>query len=183
MGRRLRTRLDMLHPCLSAKRERKSKHLPQPSPCNFEIGDPVMVKDYRQRKDPWIRGVIQMRLSPITYRVQVGDLFWKRHVDQLRSLAGSRVADVISPLPDVMSPLSVRPTPFVTKEVGVTMSSNEGQPSEPSEPSSTLPITQKTNPPPLAQQLSSTVTKEPDPMLIILSLGGVLIILCYVNFV
>ena len=58
MSRRLRTRLDMLHPCLSAKMGRKSKHLPQPSPCNFEIGDPVMVKDYRQRKDPWIRGVI-----------------------------------------------------------------------------------------------------------------------------
>ena len=136
MGRRLRTRLDMLHPCLSAKMERKSKHLPQPSLCNFEIRDLVMVKD------PWIRGVIQMRLSPITYRVQVGDLFWKQHVDQLRSLAGSRFADVISPLPDVMSPPPVRPIPSVAEEVGVTKSSTEGQPSE---PSSTLPITQETN--------------------------------------
>ena len=86
MGRRLRTKLDLLHPSLSAKMANKSKDLPQSPPRTFEIGDPVMVKDYRARRGPWVNGVIQMRLSPITYRIQVGDLFWKRHVDQLRSL-------------------------------------------------------------------------------------------------
>ena len=39
-------------------------------------------------------GVVQDRLGPVTYRVQVGKLLWKRHIDQLRELAGSKVADV-----------------------------------------------------------------------------------------
>ena len=52
-----------------------------------------MVKDYRDRKRPWIQGVIQDWLGPVTYRVLVGVLLWKLHVDQLRSLAGLKVAD------------------------------------------------------------------------------------------
>ena len=52
-----------------------------------------MVRDYRDRKRPWIKGVIQDRLGPVTYQVIVGNLFWKGHVDQLRSLASSKVAD------------------------------------------------------------------------------------------
>ena len=41
------------------------------------------------------------------YRVQVGKLLWKRHIDQLRELAGSKVADVepkSSELPEVDLP-------------------------------------------------------------------------------
>ena len=60
----------------------------------FEIGEPVMVKDYRNRGFAWTKGVIQDRLGPVTYRVQVGKLLWKRHIDKLRELAGSKVADV-----------------------------------------------------------------------------------------
>ena len=41
-------------------------------------------------------------------------------------------AVIISLLPDVMSPPPVRPIPSVAEEVGVTKSSTEGQPSEPS---------------------------------------------------
>ena len=44
-----------------------------------------MVRDYRDRKRSWIKGVIQDRLGPVTYKVTVENLFWKRHVDQLRS--------------------------------------------------------------------------------------------------
>ena len=60
----------------------------------FEVGEPVMAKDYRNRGSVWTKGVIQDRLSPVTYRVQVGKLLWKRRIDQLRELAGSKVADV-----------------------------------------------------------------------------------------
>ena len=52
-----------------------------------------MVKDYRACQSKWTRGVIQDRIGPVTYQVQVGDLFWKRHLNQLRSIAGSKVAD------------------------------------------------------------------------------------------
>ena len=43
-----------------------------------------------------------MKLSPITDRVQVGDLFWKRPVDQFRGLAGPAVSDVNLPPPDIV---------------------------------------------------------------------------------
>ena len=55
-----------------------------------------MVKDYRARQSKWTKGVIQDRIGPVKYRVQVGDLFWKRHLDQLRSIAGSKVADQVA---------------------------------------------------------------------------------------
>ena len=62
-----------------------------------------MVRDCRNRKSPWIKGVIQDRSGPVTYRVQVGDLLCKCQVDQLRSLAGSKVADTesLSEVPEV----------------------------------------------------------------------------------
>ena len=75
--------------------------------CGFEVGEPVMAKDYRNRGSVWTKGVIQDRLGPVTYRVQVGNLFWKRHIDQLRELAGSKVADAepkSSELPEVDLP-------------------------------------------------------------------------------
>ena len=93
MGRRIRTWLDILHPDLSARMSQKTK-LGNHTTChNFLPGDPVMFRDYRDRKRPWIKGVIQDRLGPVTYQVMVGNLFWKCHVDQLQSLAGSKVAD------------------------------------------------------------------------------------------
>ena len=53
-----------------------------------------MVKDYRNCGSAWTQGVVQNRLGPVTYRVQVGKLLWKKHIDQLRELAGSKVVDV-----------------------------------------------------------------------------------------
>ena len=47
----------------------------------FQPGDPAMVKDCLNCNRPWIKGVIQHLLGPVTYQVMVGDLFWKRHVD------------------------------------------------------------------------------------------------------
>ena len=96
MGRRIRTRLDILHPDLSAKMSKKTKLGNHTTRRNFLPGDPVMVRDYRDRKRLWIKGIIQDRLGPVTYQAMVGNLFWKRHVDQLRCLAGSKVADTES---------------------------------------------------------------------------------------
>ena len=93
MGRRIRTQLDIIHPDLSAGMSEKSKLADYTTRRVFLPGDPVMVKDYRNGKRPWIKGVIQDRLGPVTYRVMGGHLFWKRHVDQLQSLAGSKVAE------------------------------------------------------------------------------------------
>ena len=83
MGQRIRTRLDILRPNLSARIAKKSKFVDQSDRRPLKIGEPVMVKDYRDRKRPWIQGVIQDWLGPVTYRVLVGVLLWKLHVDQL----------------------------------------------------------------------------------------------------
>ena len=45
----------------------------------FEVGEPDMVKDFRNRGTTWTKGVVQDRLGPVTYRVQAGKLLWKRH--------------------------------------------------------------------------------------------------------
>ena len=87
------TQLDILHPDLSARMTQKTKLGNHTTHHNFLFGDPFMVRDYRDHKRLWIKGVIQDRLGPVTYQVMVGNLFWKRHMDQLRSLAGSKVAD------------------------------------------------------------------------------------------
>lgn len=88
MGRRIRTRLDLLHPTLSARMAEKTENAAQSTPLVFEIGEPVMAKDYQAQKSKWTQGVIQDQIGPVTYQVQVGDLFWKRHLDQLRSITG-----------------------------------------------------------------------------------------------
>ena len=93
MERRIRTRLDLLHPTLSARMAEKTENAAQSTLLVFEIGEPVMAKDYQAQQSKWTRGVIQDHIGPVTYQVQVGDLFWKRHLDQLRSIAGCKVAD------------------------------------------------------------------------------------------
>ena len=50
----------------------------------------MIAKDHKRL---WIKGVIQDHLGPVTYQVMVENLFWKRHADQLRYLAGSKNAD------------------------------------------------------------------------------------------
>ena len=98
MGRRIRTRLGILHSDLSIRMSEKTKLGNHNTSRNFIPGDPGMVRDYRDRKRPWIKGVIQDRLGPVTYELtcMVGNLFWKRYVNLLRSLAGSWVADTES---------------------------------------------------------------------------------------
>lgn len=94
MGQSLRTRLELLHPDLSAQLEQKSRKLDPMIRRIFEVGEPVMVKDYHKRASAWSKGVFQDPLGLVTYQVQVGELLWKRHIDQLRELAGSKGADV-----------------------------------------------------------------------------------------
>ena len=61
---------DIMHPDLSARMSEKSKLADHTTRRVFLPGDPVMVKDYRNCKRQWIKGVIQDRLVPVTYRVK-----------------------------------------------------------------------------------------------------------------
>jgi len=91
MGRRVRTKMDILRPDLAATIQKKISPVGDVKRA-FEIGEPVLVRDYRGRAETWITGVIVKSLGPVTYRVQVDNLLWKRHVDQLRSVTSRSVA-------------------------------------------------------------------------------------------
>ena len=83
MGRRLRTHLDVLKPDIE-DRMKKQRSPDKSSRREIETGEPVLVRDYRD-SNKLVRGVIVRKLGPVTYRVQVGDLLWKRHIDQIRA--------------------------------------------------------------------------------------------------
>ena len=89
-GRQLRTRLDLLRPNAARQVEEKqlaqaSSHSSLTSPRQLDIGQSVIVRDYRPGRAPWIAGTIATRKG-LHYEVEVspGNL-WRRHIDQLRS--------------------------------------------------------------------------------------------------
>jgi len=72
MGRRICTRLDILHPDLSARMSENSKLADHTTRRVFLPRDPVMVKDYRNRERPRIKGVIQDR-----WGLSLAELWWE----------------------------------------------------------------------------------------------------------
>ena len=92
LGRRIRTRLDVLRPNLGNKIQRKTT----PSKSNvrmFQEGDSIWTRDYRGFSEKWVHGIILHQLGPVTYKVKVGDLVWKRHVDQIHPREPSVTVD------------------------------------------------------------------------------------------
>ena len=93
MNGRLRTRLDLLRPDLRKKVAKPSSLQPRAPRRQLSVGDPVLIRDYRESRNPWTKGVIISKLGPVTYRVQVEDFIWKRHIDQLimKDLSGTKI--------------------------------------------------------------------------------------------
>ena len=89
-GRQLRTRLDLLRPNAARQVEEKqlaqaSSHSSLTSPRQLDIGQSVIVRDYRPGRAPWIAGTIATRKGlHCEVEVSPGNL-WRRHIDQLRS--------------------------------------------------------------------------------------------------
>ena len=83
LGRRVRTRFDIMRPNLGNAIQKKST--PERSTVRlFQEGDKVWVKDYRKSTENWVDAIVVNQLGPVTYQVKVDDLIWKRHVDQIR---------------------------------------------------------------------------------------------------
>lgn len=86
-GRRLRTRLDISRPDtksrVSSKQDHQIKNHSQANLRNFNIGDPVLVRDYRGHQK-WQHGTIHSQLGSRSYEIKtpIGAL-WRRHSDQL----------------------------------------------------------------------------------------------------
>ena len=64
--------------------ERKSYHDVHSKDCEFIVGQTVLAQNI-QGEPRWLKGTVIAKAGPVSYKVQVGDRVWKRHVDQLLS--------------------------------------------------------------------------------------------------
>lgn len=89
LKRQLRTRLDILRPSLERKvaakqAEQKNYHDAHSKAREFLIGQTVLAQNL-QGEPKWLKGTVLQKTGPVSYKVQVGDRIWRRHVDQLLS--------------------------------------------------------------------------------------------------
>ena len=83
-GRRIRTRLDLLHPSpkhtnFKSQREKDSRSKLR----EFQVGNHVWMRNYLG-KPRWLPGVVTARTGPVSYRIRCHGQEHRRHVDQLR---------------------------------------------------------------------------------------------------
>ena len=87
-NRELRTRLDLVKPVLQDKiataHSRQRQHGPEQPLHQFDVGERAWVRNYRGNPK-WVQDEIVQIQGPLTYKVQVKDMIWKRHVDQLQA--------------------------------------------------------------------------------------------------
>lgn len=50
----------------------------------FHKGETVWTRDFRQQTHKWTKGKILRRIGNVLYEVQVGDVRWRRHANQLK---------------------------------------------------------------------------------------------------
>ena len=50
---------------------------------SFHEQEEVWVRDYRGTTK-WVRGIVLRRTGPVSYKVQVRGMIWRRHAEQLR---------------------------------------------------------------------------------------------------
>ena len=90
MGRRLRSRLDLIRPNSAALVEAKQQHQKEAhdrtaSIRTFSEGEAVYARNFSQG-EKWIPGRILKRTGPLSFRIQLeqGQIVWRRHQDQIR---------------------------------------------------------------------------------------------------
>ena len=71
IGRRVRKRLDLLRHNLENSIQRKSseKVCGNDNQRRVEVGDSVLVRDYRKIQEFWVKGVVIYKLGLVTYNV------------------------------------------------------------------------------------------------------------------
>ena len=84
-GRQLRTRLDLLRPSLDdTVRDRQQTQVEAAGGAvrQFRVGDAVWARNY-SGSSRWRSGRVVSQTGPVSYEVDVGEVIWSRHVDQL----------------------------------------------------------------------------------------------------
>ena len=113
MGRRLRSRLDLLFPTVSQKVEskqlkQKKEHDATKPVRTFSIGDLVYVEDFTASPQKWIPGKIVEVTGPLSYCIELLDgSTVRRHVDNVIQRCLTDVP--ISPAVLAPTPVSVQP--------------------------------------------------------------------------
>ena len=84
-GRRIRTRLDLLHPKPKWTKSKKldKEQIPRSKLREFQVGNCVWMRNYLG-KPRWLPGVVTARTGPVSYRIQCRGQEHRRHVDQLK---------------------------------------------------------------------------------------------------
>lgn len=87
MGRRPRSRLDLILPSVADKvliQQGKAKDYRGGSERDFHVGDTVYAMNFGG-KPKWLQGIIEEKLGPLTVTVRLPDgRLWKRHIDHVR---------------------------------------------------------------------------------------------------
>ena len=88
--RRLRTTLDLLHPCqtdiMQGRVRQKLSYDLHTKPRDYVIGDAVWIRNFRS-EPRWIAGTVNKHIGRVMYKVSVDgkDVTWRRHANQLRT--------------------------------------------------------------------------------------------------
>ena len=146
MGRKLKSRLDLLKPRLDQRVQHKQEcqkegHDKRAKVRSFKVGDSVYVKNHG-RGDKWLFGTIVESYGPLSYQVELPDQRVVRcHQDHIRPKTGPRERSATSDdLEDVLLDIPPTNSPAVTvPEQKDTANSNPATDSEPLGTRTTLP--------------------------------------------
>ena len=88
LGRRPRSRLDMLKPHAAERVEKrqsqqKQQHDLRSRERHMEVGTNVFVLNYQGNR--WLPGVIEQKTGPVSFKVRLDDGWIRRHQDQARN--------------------------------------------------------------------------------------------------
>jgi transposase InsO family protein len=119
LGRRARSRLDLLKPDIVVRVEHKQQqqklnHDQSAKERAFITGESVFVKN-RSSDPAWLPGKVQEVTGPLSYRVKLEDgRLWRCHQDQLRKRPVEREPEIV-PLPDLSPSPEPEPEPESTE--------------------------------------------------------------------
>ncbi|XP_055348004.1 uncharacterized protein K02A2.6-like [Paramacrobiotus metropolitanus] len=176
-GATMRSTLDLLVPVLlttaEKNRERHRRNFDQHTrKKDFRLGDLVLVRDYRpSRAVDWISGKLIKRESRLIWEVQVSDLLWRRHANQIRprfwlETPEHTEADTGNGQTAVETSVTFPPTKVMEKTVSPARARTPTSPTQPQsevKPQPEVMVQPEVKPtfPPITQELTLTAPVAP----------------------
>ena len=113
MGRKPRTHLSLIHPNLAVRVQRQQEnqkfvHDQRTKHREFNIGDPVMIRDFTTNELKWIPGTIVTQRGALIYHIELPDgRVVRRHIDHIRKHTVGETPSI--PEDDYLPPVSLEP--------------------------------------------------------------------------